>query len=63
MSRASLLRLEIRRPRMNLFVHFDTRWGHVSISLRGQRMQCMYDTRVAKRCVFVGCPYVGCSRT
>ena len=38
----ALLYREICKPWMYLFVHLDRRWGHVSISLRGQRVQCMF---------------------
>ena len=37
-----LLCREIRKLWMYLFVHLDRRWGHVSISLKGQRVQWMF---------------------
>lgn len=40
---------------MHLFVHL----GHVSISLRGPKCNVCIDICVAKRCVFVGSPYIG----
>ena len=39
----TLLCLEIRTPWMYLFVHLDRRWGHVFISMRGQRLRCMFE--------------------
>ena len=53
----TLLCLEISRPWMYLFVHLDRRWGHVSITMRGKECSICLGGCVAKKCVFVGCPY------